>query len=110
MKNYKNVGAIIIGVVIGLIIAGWLNNRTSSQGNLSEESLETYFRNHTVEGNHAVAIKRSFTVPRPGTAYLGTIHGYPNNLSVCQELIAPYNENPSLSVIPNGYYYCEILR
>ena len=42
-------------------------------------------------------------------AYLATIHGYPNNLSVCKELIAPYNKDSSKSVIA-GEYYCEELR
>lgn len=45
----------------------------------------------------------------PGTAYLGTIHGYPNNLSVCEELIEPYNTDPTLTTIPGSTYYCETL-
>jgi hypothetical protein len=110
MKNSKIIGAFIVGVAIGIVIAGWLGIGISTGGNLTEEKLESYFRNHTVEGNHAVAIKRRFTVPKIGTAYLGTIHGYPDNLSVCKELVAPYNEDPSFSVIPGGSYFCEVLR
>jgi hypothetical protein len=44
-----------------------------------------------------------------GSAYLATIHGYPNNRSVCEQIIAPYNKDAALSVIP-GEYFCEELR
>ena len=77
---------------------------------LTEEEVEDFFRRHTVSGNHAAAIKLRFTIPRPGTAYLGTIHGYPNNLQVCEELIEPYNKDPSLTIIPGSRYFCEVLR
>ena len=40
-----------------------------------------------------------------GPAWLATIHGYPDNLSVCEELIQPYNEDKSLSTLPGEYYY-----
>jgi len=83
---------------------------TASASDLTEEQIESFFRKHTISGNHAVAIKLRFTVPQPGTAYLGTIHGYPNNRSVCEELIAPYNKDTSLTTIPGGSYYCEVLR
>lgn len=83
----------------------------SVQGrDLSEEQLEGFFRNHTIEGNHAVAAKVRFSVPIPGTAYLLTVHGYPDNLAVCEQLIAPYNEDPNLSVMPGNTYFCEVLR
>jgi hypothetical protein len=81
-----------------------------SGGDLSEEDLEDFFRRHTVSGNRAVAIKLRFSVPTAGTAYLATVHGYPNNRQVCEELIAPYNSDPSLTTIPGGRYFCEILR
>jgi hypothetical protein len=55
---------------------------------------------------HAVALKKRTL---GGVAYLATIHGFPNNRSVCEEIIAPYNKDPSLSVIP-GEYFCEELR
>lgn len=82
----------------------------ASGRDFTEEGLEAFFRQHTVNGNYAVAAKARFTFPSPGTAYLLTVHGYPNNLSVCKELIAPYNEDPNLSVIPGSTYYCEVLR
>lgn len=100
--------AVIILGLIGYIVFNTNNNQTSED--LSEEELETFFRHHTIANNNAVAIKLNFTVPQPGTAYLGTIHGYPDNVSVCEELIAPYNEDSSLTIIPGGTYYCEVLR
>lgn len=68
--------------------------------------LESFFRARKVDGKHVVALKkRSAGV----VAYLATIHGYPDNLSVCEELVAPYNKDSSMSVI-HGVYYCEELR
>jgi hypothetical protein len=73
---------------------------------ITDADLESFFRNHPVDGNHVAALKkRSAGV----ISYLATVHGYPNNLSVCEELIKPYNENTSQSVLP-GDYYCEELR
>lgn len=38
-----------------------------------------------------------------------TVHGFPTNMSVCEDLIVPYNKDPSLSVL-GGEYFCEELR
>jgi hypothetical protein len=83
---------------------------TESSGDLSEEDLERFFRRHTISGNQPVALKLRFSVPTPGSAYLATVHGYPNNRQVCEELIAPYNTDPSLTTIPGGRYFCEVLQ
>jgi len=73
---------------------------------ISEVELEKFFRARKVEGNHVVALKkRSVGV----VAYLATIHGFPDNQSVCEELIAPYNKDESMSTI-GGDYFCEELR
>lgn len=102
--NYKN----IIFAVVGGIIGVWIATTVPFSGSdLTEDKLNEFFRNHTVSGKHVVAVKR-YSPQLGTTSYLGTIHGYPNNLSVCEELIAPYNEDSSLSVIP-GKYYCEVL-
>ena len=95
----------IIFAIVGGIIGFWIATAVPFSGSdLTEDKLDKFFRNHTVSGKYAVAIKKySLGV----TSYLGTIHGYPNNLSVCEELIAPYKEDASLSVIP-GKYYCEV--
>src|SRR5262245_1486437 len=61
---------------------------TIPETSITDTDLESYFRNHMVDGNHVAAIKkRSVGV----VSYLATVHGYPNNLSVCEELIKPYN-------------------
>jgi hypothetical protein len=79
---------------------------SEQRSDLSDTDVENFFRKHTVEGNHAVAIKKRSL----GTVtYFATVHGYPNNLEVCEEVIAPYNEDASLPVIP-GEYFCEELR
>jgi hypothetical protein len=73
---------------------------------ITNEQLEGFFRAHKVEGKSVVALKkRSLGV----TSYLATIHGYPDNLSVCEEVAAPYDKDSSTSVI-SGEYYCEELR
>lgn len=71
---------------------------------ISSEELASYFKKRTVDGNHPVALKKSSAVE----AYLATIHGFPDNKTVCEEIIAPYNQNPEMSVM-SGRYYCEAL-
>jgi hypothetical protein len=73
---------------------------------LSDADVEDFFQKHTVEGNHAVALKKRSL---GGVSYLAAIHGYPTNRSVCEEIIEPYNKDASLSTIP-GEYFCEELR
>lgn len=77
-----------------------------SAADVSEEGLQRYFKNHTVAGNRVAALKKRIIGNE--TAYLATIHGYPNNLAVCEDLIAPYNTDSSKSVLP-GTYFCELL-
>jgi len=72
---------------------------------LTEEELESFFRKHKIEGSYPVALKKRSVAD----AYLATIHGYPDNLSVCKEIIEPYNKNQELSTV-EGEYYCEVLR
>jgi hypothetical protein len=105
MKGKSVALAMFLSALLGCDLGNPVQGR-----DLSEEGLEAFFRKHTVNGNHAVAAKVRFTVPSPGVAYLLTVHGYPNNLSVCEELIAPYNKDPSLSVMPGNTYFCEVLR
>ena len=72
---------------------------------IASPDLEQFFHKHMIDGNYAVALKkRSFVV-----SYLATIHGYSDNLSVCEQLIEPYNKDASLSIL-SGEYYCEELR
>ena len=96
----------IVTIAIAVIITG-CNQVTVTTGNsVSEEELETFFRKHRVGNNRAVALKKNSL---GSISYLATIHGYTNNLSVCNEVIAPYNKDATLSTIP-GTYFCEELR
>ncbi len=74
---------------------------------LTEDQLEAFFRGRTVHGRPVVALKKRIIGGLD--AYLATIHGYPNNLSVCEELVKPYNADASMSTLP-GQYFCEELR
>lgn len=74
---------------------------------MTEEQLEAFFRGRTVHGEAVVALKKRIIDGQ--NSYLATIHGYPNNLSVCEELIKPYNADASMSTLP-GQYFCEVLR
>lgn len=81
-------------------------SKSMTTTNMSDDELEEFFRNHTVLGMPVVGLKKRTL----GTvAYLATVHGFPNNLSVCEELIKPYNDDASKSDIP-GDYFCEELR
>jgi hypothetical protein len=92
-------------VAVVLLSAGCGDVSMTSGDSISSEELEQFFRKHEVDGSPAVAMKkRSLAV-----SYLATIHGYVNNLSVCNELIAPYNDDSTKSTLP-GEYYCEELR
>ena len=98
--------AIAFALVLVATLAGCITRTGISRESLAETDLEEFFRTHKVDGNYVAALKkRSAGV----VAYLATIHGYPNNLSVCEELIVPYNRDASKSVMP-GEYYCEVLR
>jgi len=94
-------------LITALVMIAGCNQVTITTGDsISEAELEQFFKKHKVGRNHAVALKKKSV---GGMSYLATIHGYPNNLSVCNELIAPYNKDASLSTIP-GIYFCEELR
>ena len=63
-------------------------------GSLSSSDVDSFFRGRTVDGHYAVAIKKRVL---GGESYLATVHGYPTNLSVCEQLVAPYNQDQSSS-------------
>ena len=77
-----------------------------TSSSLTDADLEAFFRGRTVDGHYAAALKKRSV---GGAAYLATVHGYPDNLSVCEQLIEPYNKEASKSILP-GEYYCEALR
>ena len=94
---------LIAGII--LMLSGCEKVTITSGDSITEEKLESFFRKHKVGGNYPVAIKKHSIAE----SYLATIHGYPDNLSVCKQIIEPYNKDQKLSAI-EGEYYCEVLR
>jgi hypothetical protein len=98
--------AILIAVALLMAVALACFMACDQVSNIASADLEDFFRHHKVDGDYVVAMKKRSL----GTvSYFATIHGYPDNLSVCEAVIAPYNKNESLSAIP-GEYFCEVLR
>ena len=94
---------LIAGII--LMPSGCEKITITSGDSITTEKLENFFRKHKVDGNYPVALKKRSIAE----SYLATIHGYPDNLSVCKQIIEPYNKDPKLSTI-EGDYYCEVLR
>lgn len=97
---------IVLLITLVTSAIGCSNPTTTMTTDMSDVQLEEFFRNHTVLGMPVAGLKKRSL----GTvAYLATVHGFPNNLSVCEELIKPYNDDASKSDIP-GDYFCEEIR
>ena len=97
----------LVHMLIGATLLMGCDQVTVTTGDtIASSDVEDFFRNRKVDGNQTVALKKRFP---GGEAYLATVHGYPNNRSVCEDLIAPYNKDASLSVLPEDYF-CEELR
>ena len=108
MTNRLIIALLAPAMAINLLMVcdGKGNRAVAQNNNLSENDVENFFRQHTGEGNLAVArTKRSLGT---GT-YFATVHGYPNNLAGCEEVLAPYNTDVSRSAI-SGEYFCEVLH
>jgi hypothetical protein len=58
---------------------------------------------------HKIGRSPDYAVVKNGTDYLAVIYGMDDDLSVCLDLIKPYNENPTLSNLP-GAYSCVALN
>jgi len=97
---------LIVELIIAGVLAGCGPVTITTSSSVSEEEFEQFLRKHRVGRSHAAALKKNSLGV---VSYLATVHGYPNNLSVCNEIIAPYNKDASLSSIP-GAYFCEELR
>jgi hypothetical protein len=95
----------IMAIVVLAVTAGCGPVTVTFGESVTEVEVEQFFRKHQVGKSPAAALKKRSI----GILYLATIHGYADNLSVCNELVAPYNRDPSLSTIP-GAYFCEELR
>ncbi len=62
-----------------------------------QDDVQRFFAKHKSGGSPDYAVIKN------GTDHLITIHGYADDLSVCMELIKPYNKDPSLSTLPGSY-------
>jgi len=71
-----------------------------------ERSLQEAYATRPEGSDDAAAL---FKDGPAGRAWLATIHGYPNNLEVCEELIAPYNSDQTMSDLP-GTYRCRYVQ
>ena len=93
----KNFGFILLIASLSFVISGYDDGANAEQG------LYRQLAKHPIGSSPAVMLKKR---SMGGVSWLLTVHGYPNNLSVCQQLIAPYNVDRELSVI-EGEYFCE---
>ena len=87
--------------LLSAIILSGCDNSPGTLEDFNDDLLRTLQNKPTDLGKPAMLMKS-------GSAegdWLATIHGYPNNLEVCEQLIEPYNSDPSMSVIP-GQYFC----
>ncbi len=96
----------LVIIISILFLSGCADVSIVSGESIEAKELEAFFRKHKISENYSVAIKKHSL---GGESYLATIHGYPNNLSVCQQLIEPYNKGTESSVII-GTYFCDVLR
>ena len=76
------------------------------QKKITEEDIKKYFNSHKTSSSAFMLIKNSKV---GGDASLAVIFGLMDNQKACEELIAPYNKDPALSVI-EGVYRCEKLN
>lgn len=88
-------------LVLVLVLSG-CDQSPSSLGEYNE-NLKSAYQSMPPGQSPAYAPMKESTA---GPNWLATIHGYPDNLGVCEELIEPYNNDPDLSVI-QGRCYCE---
>lgn len=107
--KFKNVALLAVGFM-GMSVSGcgeagsiFRHSEYESYAEFEAGLAETYSRKPS---DYSVAYK----LMKRGAAnsWLATIHGYPDNGAVCEELIEPYNNDPSLSVM-SGTYYCEAI-
>ena len=91
MKLSRSIGLISVGLVVVVAACG---TRTSDQ-----EDVRRFF------SEHKIGRSPDYAVMKNGTDHLATIHGYADDLSVCMEIIEPYNKDASLSTLA-GTYSC----
>lgn len=91
MKPWQRTGLIIIGLTAAIAACGVQDS--------DQDDVQRFF------AGHKIGTSPDYAVMKNGTDHLMTIHGYADDLSVCMQLIEPYNKDPSLSTLP-GTYSC----
>jgi hypothetical protein len=89
-----------------LILIFFLAGCNSEHKKINEEDIKNYFNNHKTSSSAFMIVKNSKV---GGDASLAVIFGLMDNQKACEELIAPYNKDPSMSII-DGVYRCEKLN
>ncbi len=89
-----------------LILILFLVGCNGDHKKITEEDIKKYFNTHKTSSSAFMLIKNSKV---GGDASLAVIFGLMDNQKACEELIAPYNRDPSLSII-DGVYRCEKLN
>lgn len=84
-------------MIIALFVILLLSGCESGQKEVGQEAVKDFFAKNRVGSSPDYAVMKN------GTDHLITIHGYANDLDVCQRLIEPYNRDPSLSAVPGSY-------
>lgn len=70
-----------------------------SIASFDEQLAELYATKPQGSSRAYAVVKNGIAVP----AWLATIHGYVDNRAVCEQLIAAYNEDASMSVLAGDY-------
>lgn len=89
-----------------LIIFLFLSACNGEHKKITDEDIKKYFNDHKTSSSAYMIIKNSEI---GGDANLAVIFGLMDNQRACEELIAPFNKDSTLSVI-KGIYRCEKLN
>lgn len=94
-----------VALIAVVLLAGTL--AACSQDKQSNEAqLRDFLKAHPVASDPPVAVMKRNAA---GDAWLITVQGYADNQATCEQLIEPYNSDPSLSTVA-GTYYCDPIR
>jgi hypothetical protein len=83
--------AVLFGIIASLL--------SCTKHEATQEDVREFFATHKIGNSPDYAIVKN------GTDYLAVIYGMADDLSVCMDLIKPYNKDPSLSTF-SGTYSC----
>jgi hypothetical protein len=93
------------------LCVGACENQSDADANWATSGSYDVFLEHLAEAyvGKPAPFSRAYALIKDGTYgpdWLLTVHGLADNKAACEEIIEPYNKDPSLSSFP-GTYYCE---